>query len=230
MRRSGRLPVQAIEYYPAYQKDSASASRLTLAPMCSGGRGRQKNAGSGKCSVAPILFSILLVICTLCHGTPVYGSTLQLEMHDHMLSLKAADADISGILQRLSQVAGIAVRFPKALQKKITLSLSDVGLETALKRILKGINYATVYSVPDNGDMARVSAVYIFGKQKAVIRTRQAILREQRIQNRIRSYEKHIRSVQQRMSRVPQDSPAAQRYQRQIRNYRRIIERLQRQR
>ena len=218
-----------MERLPNYQKADASASKQWLVPMKSGCIGCQEVTDAGKSSIAFFLFFAFLLTCALSHWTPAYGATFQLKMHDNRLSLNAADADLSGILQRLGQAAGIVVRFPKALQNKITLSLSDVRLETALERILKGLNYATVYTVPESSDVARISKVYIFSKKQESVRSKQSILRERRIQNRISYYEKRIRSLQQRMSNRQQDNPAVQRYQRQIRNYQRIIERLQRQ-
>jgi len=167
------------------------------------------------------------MICGFSHWDLVYGSTLQLGMHDGLLSLNAADADLSGVLQRLGEAAGFDFRLPKDLQrKKITLQLSDVGIETALKRILEGLNYATVYSVDDKGDDTRIVAVYIYGKHEGGVRTGQAAPSESVPGRSIGDYEKRIAVVQKLLREVPPDSPAGRRYQKEIENYQRLVERL----
>jgi hypothetical protein len=132
-------------------------------------------------------------------------------------------------LLKLNEKAGIFVRFPSALQKKITLKLSDVTVEKALSTILKGLNYATVYSMPIGAEKAQVSEVHIFSSYKGRARSQKSAKRIRQIENRIKSYEKRIRSTQQRLESVSQDSAAGKRYQRQIRNYKRTVERLKRQ-
>ncbi len=134
------------------------------------------------------------------------------------------------ILQRLGLAAGIDFKFPKELEIKITLQLSGVGLETALQRILRGLNYATVYSVTGSGEANSISAVYIYGKHKAGARTSQSISREPEVQHSTSDYEKRIRVVQQRLDKLERDSPAARRYQKEIEIYQRLIDRLKKQR
>jgi len=169
------------------------------------------------------------MICTYPNWAPVYGSTLQLHVTDNLMSLEAVDADLSTILQRLSEDAGIEFKFPNELDKKITLQLSDVRLEVALKRILKGLNYATLYSLAPSGDSTRISAVYIYGKQKGGTDTSESIMSDRGAQHSISDYEKRISVVQKRLDQVGRDSQQGRRYQKEIENYRRLIERLKRQ-
>lgn len=175
------------------------------------------------------LFFIFLLSCHLSHPAVVAGSRLQLECHEDLISLSADNAEIKNILLRLNEKAGIFVRFPSTLQKTITIELSDVTIEKALPKILKGLNYATVYAMPAGTNKAQVSEVHIFSAYKGRTRTRQSAQRLRQIENRISNYEKRIRSAQQRLDRVSQDSPAGKRYQRQIRSYQRTVERLKRQ-
>lgn len=157
------------------------------------------------------------------------ASTLQMEFHDDKLSLSATDADIKTILLRISDEADIYVRFPKNLEKKINISLSNVILEKALSKILKGLNYATVFTVPIGADRPQVSKILIFRGYKASVRTRQVARRANQIQTRINNYKRGLRSLEKRLNKTESGSPAAQRYQRRIENYKRRIDRLERQ-
>jgi hypothetical protein len=172
---------------------------------------------------------IVLSSCLWSHPAAAAGSRLQLEFHDNLINLSADNADIQNLLLKLNTKTGIFVKFPSALQKKITLELSDVTVEKALATILKGLNYATVYSMPSGAGKAQVSEIHIFNAYKGRSRSRRSARRTRLFENRIKSYENRIRSAQQRLARVPQDSQAGKRYQRQIASYQRTIERLKRQ-
>ena len=165
----------------------------------------------------------------LSHPAAAAGSRLQLEFRDNLINLSADSADLQNLLMKLNAKTGIFVRFPSALQKKITLELSDVTVEKALPTILKGLNYATVYAMPIGADKARVSEIHIFSAYKGRARSQPSARRIRLLENRIKSYENRIRSVQKRLARVPQDSSAGKRYQRQIDSYQRAVERLKRQ-
>ena len=224
-----RMTAQWTERLSAGQEDTSGPGRHVCLPERASHSSRQRGAGSARPIGAYFLAALILMICAVWHWTPVYGSTLQLHMQDNLLSLSAADADLSAILQRLGEAAGIDFKFPKDVERKITLQFSDVRLETALKRILKGLNYATVYSSAGSGDSPRISAVYIYGIKKGGDRTGQSIVPEKPAQHSISDYEKRVKVVQKLLDRVGRDSQAGRRYQKEIENYQRLIERLKRQ-
>lgn len=172
---------------------------------------------------------IVLSSYLLSHPAAAAGSRLRLEFRNNLINLSADNADLQNILLKLNEKTGIFVRFPSALQKKISIELSGVTVEKALPTILKGLNYATVYSMPIGADKAQVSEVHIFSAYKGRARSRQSARRIRQIENRIKSYEKRIRQAQQRLERVSPNSAAGKRHQRQIRNYQRTVERLKRQ-
>jgi hypothetical protein len=163
------------------------------------------------------------------HPALASGSTLQLKFRDNRLSISANHADIQTVLLRFSEETGIFVRFPKALQRKISINLSAVTPENALKSILKGLNYATVFSVSDSENKIRVSKVYIFKGYKETARTRRLERRERQNRNRINQYKKRIASIQRRLDKVSHNSAAERRLKRQIQNYQKAIDRLERQ-
>lgn len=175
------------------------------------------------------LFFILLSSFLLYHPAATAESRLQFELRDNRINLSADKADLQRILQKLNEKTGILIRFPRVLQKTITLELSGVTVEKALLKILKGLNYAIVYSMPADANKVQVSQVHIFSSYKGRARARQSARRIKQIENRIISYEKRIRTAQQRLAQVPQNSAAAKRYQRKIASYQRTVERLERQ-
>lgn len=163
------------------------------------------------------------------HPASASGSTLQLKFRDNRLSISADEADIQTVLLRVSEETGIFIRFPKALQKKISMSLSAVTLENALKSILKGLNYATVFTVSDNKNKIQISKVYIFKGYKETARTKRLARRERQKRNRINQYKKRIASIQRRLDKVSHSSTDARRLKNQIGNYQKAIDRLERQ-
>jgi ribosomal protein L24 len=174
------------------------------------------------------LLSISLFDPTI-HPVLASGSALQLQFRENRLSISADDADIQTVLLRVSEETGIFIRFPKALQKKISITLSSVTLEHALKSLLKGLNYATVFSISENEDKIRISKVYIFKGYKETARTRRLARRERQNRNRINQYKKRIESIQRRLNDVSNNSAAARRLKRQLQNYQKQIDRLERQ-
>jgi hypothetical protein len=178
------------------------------------------------------IVSCLLIISLFdltIHPASAIGSTLQLKFRNNRLSISADEADIQTVLLRVSEETGIFFRFPKALQKKISISLSAVTVENALKSILKGLNYATVFSASDSRNNVQVSKVYIFKGYKETARTRRLARRERLNQNRINRYKKRIASIQRRLDKVSPNSAAAKRLNNQKRNYQKTIDRLERQ-
>ena len=191
-----------------------------------------------KRSTMKLIFSIYWVVCFLLfvlltdmsmHSAWAADSTLQLQFRDNRLSLSAVDADIQSILLKISQATGIFIQFPQALQKKMSMTLSEVKLENALKRLLKGLNYATVYSLSKDMATIRVSKVYIFESYKETARAKRRSRIERQNRTRINRYEKQIASIKQRLEKVPHDSAAGKRYMTRIENYQKIIDRLERQ-
>ena len=156
-------------------------------------------------------------------------SALRMDVHNNQLTLSARNADLKSIMRRLAEETGIAVRYPRALDKKVTVELSDVALERGLRRILKGLNYATVYLRPDDSERASISKVFIFKAYQGPRRTSRNAGRRTLIEDRIANYQKRFQSAQRRLNQVAPDSPAGQRLQRQIRSYQRVIERLEQQ-
>ncbi len=178
------------------------------------------------------ILSIFLVSCQLLQPVSATGSKLQLECHKDLISVSADNAEIKNILLKLNAEANIVVKFPDELQKTITIELSDITIERALTKILRGIDHVIVYSMPADTTNAQVSEIHVFGAyensgySENPSSTKQSAPHSKQIKNSITSYEKRIQSAQQRINTMPEDSPASKRYQLQIRSYKRIIERL----
>jgi hypothetical protein len=170
------------------------------------------------------LFLSFLLLCPI----EVRGSTLKIEFEKNALSVTTKDADMKAVLLRLSKEAGIAVWFPKTLDKKLTIQFSDIRLEKALKAILKGLSYATIYSRSGKNAKARISEVHVFTRSKKRTAIRPATGKSSRIERRISRYEKSVELAKEKLDRAASGSALEKRYQRQIRSYQRTIDRLKR--
>ena len=144
---------------------------------------------------------------------------------NNLLTISAEEVDLQNVLLKLADKTNIYVRFPASLKRKITVIKKRISLRDALKRILKGLNYAVIYSGPDKNQTS-ISKVIVFKEFK---KSRQQMANEARIANRIRAYERQIESLKSNLLRMDENSRRAKSYQRNIRVLERRIERLERQ-
>jgi hypothetical protein len=136
----------------------------------------------------------------------------------------------------LAEETGITVWYPRHLEKPITTEFNDLPLQQGLRRILRGMNYALIYS-PSSTDKKRgevPAGVYVLSKQS--IRSRRTFrpsarpkTPEERRAAAIESYRKRLDMLEEQMARVGMNSPWGQSIQRQIRRFERRIERLRQQ-
>lgn len=147
---------------------------------------------------------------------------LQINYRNSRLSIVARDVGLKRVLLKIAEITGINVKFPADLKSDITLSRNSASLKSVLKSILKGWNYAIIFSGPNRKE-AEVAEVLIFSKkQPAAVSKAQG-----RKAARIRSYEMRIDTVRQRLSQVDPDSSAGKSYLRQIERFEKMIEKLE---
>jgi hypothetical protein len=171
-----------------------------------------------------IFMTYLTTVNCLSHAQSP-NQKLSITYNNNLLTISAEDADLQNVLLKLADKANIYVRFPASLKKKITIIKKEISLRDALKRILKGLNYAVIYSGPDKNQTS-ISKVLVFKESK---KSRQQSANETRIANRIRGYERQIESLKRNLSRIDENSGRARIYQRRIMAIEKRIERLERQ-
>jgi predicted RNase H-like nuclease (RuvC/YqgF family) len=151
------------------------------------------------------------------------GSKYRIGYDDGLLTISAKKANLKRILTHVANEADILVKFPHNLSRQITIKLSSVPLKKALRRLLRGENYAFVYEGSD------ISEVYVVPKSSArsgsrnYSRPRQ---REDRIRASIARYEKRLETLKDRMAQVNETSRRGKAIMRQIRSTEKTIERL----
>jgi predicted RNase H-like nuclease (RuvC/YqgF family) len=150
-----------------------------------------------------------------------------MEYQNNLLTLSAQKADIKNVLLKLSDKTGIYVRFPESLKKQITTKMSGVSLGEALSKILKGLNHVIIYS-GSRKNRAVVSDVFVYMKSKKSGMSRRSAAHEKQIAARIRSYERRLKSLNEKLSRFDENSRQGRRYLKQKRSYENIIENLER--
>ena len=169
---------------------------------------------------------LLAVIIIIFFSTTLYaqssGEIIQLSYSNSLLTLTAENADLKNILIRISDEVGIYVRFPDDLKKQVTLELSEVSLNRALKKILKGINHAVIYRFSKKEQKSVISRIYVFEEAKSAPMSRS----EQRTSNFIKNYESRIESLKKKLEKVDENSSRGKGYLRQIKSYETRIERL----
>jgi hypothetical protein len=162
---------------------------------------------------------------------------IQMSYENHLLTLKAEDADIKKILFRISDRTGIYIRVPEAIDKQVTIDLVDIPLAKAFKKILRGLNHAIIYGFLKDRNRVGVAEVYVFQKSKGGSSGRPrprprprsyggSSQRQNVTAKRIQFYEQRIQSMSERLAKIDADSPQGKRYQRQLQNYQEALERL----
>jgi len=148
---------------------------------------------------------------------------LRITYNNNLINISAEDADLQYVLLKIADNTNIYVRFPATLEKKITISKKKISLRDALKTILRGLNYAIIYSGSDE-NQTFISKVFVFNKSK---KSKQQRVNEARIANRMRAYEKQIESLKKNLLKIDESSSRGKRYLRRIRILEKRMERLQ---
>jgi hypothetical protein len=156
-----------------------------------------------------------------------FNPNIQIDYTNNLLTISVQKADLKNVLLKLSEKTGVYVRFPNSLKKQITTKMSDVSLKEVLSKILKGINHAIVYS-GSKKNRTSVSKVFVYMKSKRSGISRGSTPREKQISARIKSYERRLESLNEKLSQLDKNSRIGKRYLRQIRSYQNVIENLKR--
>ena len=149
----------------------------------------------------------------------------RIDYKNNLLTISAQDADLKNVLLRLADKTGVYVRFPSSLKKQITIKISGLSLEETLSRLLKGINYALVYS-GSRKNRAIVSEVFVFKKLERSRISSRTRVRERQLSHRIRYYERRLESLRKKLSKVNKNTRQGKSYLRQIKSYEKTLENL----
>jgi hypothetical protein len=87
------------------------------------------------------------------------SGALAIEVQDDRLTLRAQDAPLATVLERLSQVSGINIYTQTPPEEHVNLTLIDTNLEDGLQRLLRHHN--TLFFYGPGGK--RLSTVQVFG-------------------------------------------------------------------
>jgi predicted RNase H-like nuclease (RuvC/YqgF family) len=175
-------------------------------------------------------FAFFVSVTSLTHAQSS-GQTFRVDYDNGLLTVSAKKADLNRLLTQIAQRAGIHVRFPRNLSKQITIRFSGVSLRKALRRLLKGEDYALIYCLSGKRKASAISEVYVLPKSSGPRISRQykrPRTREERIRASITRYEKRLETLKNRMATVDEESRRGRLIGNQIRSTEKIIERLRR--
>lgn len=188
----------------------------------------------GVISFISLIFLVQLILLAPACSVQAAAGDIQMSYQDHLLTIKAQEADIKAVLMRISNETGVFVRFPKNIEKQVSVQLVDTPLAKALKRLLRGLNHAIIYSLFKKNQRAEVAQVYVFeeakgGSARAYSRSSSNNRSKNIVARRIENYERRIQQLNARLSTLDADSPQAQRFTRQIQSYQKTLDRLREQ-
>lgn len=169
-----------------------------------------------------LVFMVHLAIANCLSHAQSSNQKLRISYNNNLLTISVEAADLQNVLLKLADKTNIVIKFPVSLKKKITLTEKGIYLRDALKRLLKGLNYAIIYSGRDKNQTS-ISKVLIFKKSKI---SRQQKANEARIANRVRAYQRQIESLKRNLLKIDENSRRGRSYQRRIVVLEKRIERL----
>lgn len=99
---------------------------------------------------------VIIFVCSSLLAAP------KVSLKDDKISISVKDESLSSVLYSISQATGIEIYIAEDVPlKPISIDLSNMPIEEAFKRILKGYNYATVHERYKGG--WKVSAINVYG-------------------------------------------------------------------
>ena len=100
--------------------------------------------------------------------------TINVSVHEGLLTLRAMDAPLADVLSSIGEAAGFRVVFKGDIDTPISWTLTDVPLEIALQRLLRRRSYVMTYDeLQGEGEMRHLAEVRIMMSGSAqVIRHR----------------------------------------------------------
>ena len=105
-----------------------------------------------------IPFNFLMIVFVTLFFTSVPGYVLSSDLVQikynpvtDNLTVKAKDANLGGVLTLVSHKTGIWIRIDPSIEKRITIDLSDVSLESVLRQLSRGLSHSIFYESQDNG-------------------------------------------------------------------------------
>jgi hypothetical protein len=161
-------------------------------------------------SLLLLVFVVHLTFVNFLSHAQSSDQKLRISYNNNFLTISAEDADLQNVLLKLADKTNIVFKFPAPLKKKIKFTEKGISLRDALKRLLKGLNYAIIYAGP-NKNQTSISKVSVFKKPK---KSRQQRANEARIANRVRAYERQIESLKRNLLKIDKNSRRGRSYQR----------------
>ena len=114
---------------------------------------------------AALALTFSLILAGPSGGQAEDRSTVALEVRGERLTLRAEDAPLAVILQRLAKAAGFVVYFKQPVEERVSADLADVDLEEELQRLLNHWNTMFLY----DKDRRAPAAVYVFGPRGGTV-------------------------------------------------------------
>lgn len=106
------------------------------------------------------LSMVFILFCQGVSALPAEESdTVSLTVRGNRVTLRAVDAPLPVVLQRLAVATGIALHIMVPVDERVSMEFADVELKEGLQRLLQRQNSAFLYS-PSAGTLA---AIYVLG-------------------------------------------------------------------
>ena len=152
-----------------------------------------------------------------------------------LLTVSVEDVDLRDVLTAVSEKTGVSTQWLRNLEKRVTIEFRGAPLERGLRRILRGVSYALIYSPSDEQDGPEmISGVFVLSDQprgrrtsrRALTRTNVPKTEEERRAYALEKYERRLDVLDQRMAGLDKDSRQGKAIMRQIRQLENKIEEL----
>ncbi len=98
--------------------------------------------------------------CALAADKEPPHPTINVSVHEGLLTLQAVEAPLADVLGRIGDAAGFRVVFKRSMDAPVSWTVTDVPLEKALRRLLGRRSYVITYDEPQaEGEMRHLAEV-----------------------------------------------------------------------
>ncbi|MBN2319000.1 MAG: hypothetical protein JXR49_07980 [Acidobacteria bacterium] len=206
-------------------------------------KSKQKDFNRLKGSFISVLWACLGILIS----AHTFAQDYHMSYKNDLISLRADKIDLKTIMLDISKKANISISYPSKLKKQITINLPSVSIRNALKRLLRGQDYAIinsdsknsgiteVYVLPEKGDSIiyfaskhdSISEVGVLSEQRRHKKSIRPQTQSRQAKNLINNYNRRLDALINRLPKATRGSATEKNLLRLIESMARAVEKLE---
>lgn len=108
-------------------------------------------------------FSLILMLLVLMGGETAWSIPLEIKADHGLISIQAERVLLSDVLQAVASEAGLTIKSNDELADTVSLSIRNMPVEAAVRRLLANRNYVIQFKEAQDGHLIPIS-LHVFGQ------------------------------------------------------------------